>query len=317
VWRRWRSVVDAYAATHPGRQPYLVAEAYSPRRPELLLEYLRPDEFQQAFSFDLLLSPWHAPSMRQAIDDSVGVVARSGAALTWTLNNHDAQRDATRYGRADATDPASWTGNNLVNSDAPVDLLVGQRRARAAALVVLALPGAAYLYQGEELGLPEVLDIPADRREDPLFFRTGGAEIGRDGCRVPMPWTRDPATNYGFSGVAGARAWLPQPSGWDRWSVAAQEDDPDSTLQLHRRAVAVRRRWPGLRGEAFAWVDVPGDVLAFRRDEVLVVLNVGGTPVALPADVVEGYRVCVSSVPGHDDAGIVPGDAAVWLTPRS
>jgi alpha-glucosidase len=257
--------------------------------------------------------------MRQAIEDSVGVVARSGAALTWTLNNHDAQRNVTRYGRADATDPASWTGNNLVNSDAPVDLVIGERRARAAALVVLALPGAAYLYQGEELGLPEVLDIPADRREDPLFWRTGGAEIGRDGCRVPLPWTRDPLTNFGFSGTSGAPgapgapAWLPQPSGWERWSVVEEEADPDSMLHLYRRAVAHRRGSPGLRSETFAWVDLPGDVVAFQRGEVLIMVNVGGTPVRVPDELCDGRKVLVSSVPGHEDVSVVPADAAVWL----
>ena len=313
VWRRWRSIVDGYAATHPGRAPYMVAEAYSPRRPDVLLEYLRPDEFQQAFSFDLLLSPWHAGTMRQAIEDSVGVVARTGAALTWTLNNHDAQRNVTRYGRADATDPDSWTGNNLVNSDAPVDLLVGERRARAAALVVLALPGAAYLYQGEELGLPEVLDIPAERREDPLFWRTDQTEIGRDGCRVPLPWTREPLTNFGFSGVAGAGAWLPQPSGWERYSVVEQDADPDSMLHLYRSAVALRRASAGLSGEAFAWAEMAGDTVAFARGEVLVVLNVGGTAIDLPAALVGPRRVAVCSVPGHDDAHTLPADAAVWL----
>ena len=314
VWRQWRALVDDYRATHPGRDPSLVAEAYSPRRPDLLLQYLRPDEFHQAFSFDLLLSPWHAETLRRAVEESVGEVAATGAALTWTLNNHDAQRDVTRYGRADATDPSSWTGNNLVNSDAPVDVAVGTRRARAAALLMLALPGAAYLYQGEELGLPEVLDIPAERREDPLFWRTGQTEIGRDGCRVPLPWTRDPLTAYGFSSAAGASPWLPQPAGWELWSVAEQEADPGSMLRLYRSAVAHRRALPGLRDGAFAWVELGPETLAFQRDDVVVVTNVGGAPVGLPDELTDGRKVLLSSVVGHEDAGVVPGEATVWLS---
>ncbi len=315
VWRRWRALVDEYAASHPGREPYLVAEAYSPRRPDLLLEYLREDEFHQAFSFDLLLSPWYAESLRQAIDESVFVVGATGAPLTWTLNNHDAQRNVTRYGRADATDPHSWTGNNLVNSDAPVDLTVGTRRARAAALLTLSLPGAAYLYQGEELGLPEVLDIPADRREDPLFWRSGQTEIGRDGCRVPLPWARDNEDACGFSSVRGGTGpWLPQPAGWDYWSVSAQEEQPESMLELYRNAVHHRRSRPELRSEAFAWVafDDPS-VLAFDRAGLLVVTNCSGSALTLGVDLVEGRKVLISSVPGHDDPSVLPADCTVWI----
>jgi alpha-glucosidase len=210
---------------------------------------------------------------------------------------------------------SSYTGNNLLNSTAPVDVAVGTRRARAAAMLTLGLPGAAYLYVGEELGLYEVLDIPADRREDPLFINTGGAELGRDGCRVPLPWSPDPATNFGFSSppVTGG-PWLPQPADWGHFAADAQAVDPASILSLYRRAVAVRRATPTLRTESFAWIDLGDDVVAFRRgDDVLVVLNAGPAPFALPPAIVEGADLLLASVFGHDDIATVPADGAAWL----
>lgn len=316
VWRRWRALVDDYAAHHPGRHPYLVAEAYTPRRPDILEQYLAPDEFHQAFAFDLLLAGWRADQLRDAIVGSLGIAARTGAVPSWTLENHDAQRCVTRYGRADATEEAAFTGNNLVWSDAPVDLAVGTRRARAAALVVLALPGTAYLYQGEELGLPEVLDLPDHARQDPIFRRTGGMEAGRDGCRVPLPWTVGAAGGHGFAPAVGAAPWLPQPDGWGRWAVEAQEADPDSMLHLHRRALRVRRTHPGFAGGELTWVPEPAaDVLAFTRGDVLVVVNTTGATVALEADLVAGRTLAACSLPGHDDPLAVPPDTAVWLAP--
>ncbi len=183
----------------PGRQLVTVSEAYTAKRPDLLLRYVQPDQFHQSFAFDLMLSPWVASMIRESVAGVLDVLVPAGASLAWTLNNHDTQRAVTRYGRADATSPASWTGNNLVYTDADVDLAVGTRRARAMVSFAAALPGTLYLYQGEELGLPEVLDIPDGRREDPIFIRTQGREIGRDGCRVPLPWTASSANAYGFS----------------------------------------------------------------------------------------------------------------------
>ena len=216
VWRRWRRVVDAYMAEHPERDVMLVAEAYAPRRPDLIAEYTRPDEFHQCFAFDLLLSPWHAGSMRRAISEAFEHVRGQGAWPTFALNNHDTQRIVTRLGRQGITEAAAWTGSNLRYADGPVDIALGTVRARAAAGLLLAMPGAVYLYQGEELGLPEVLDLPDDAREDPVFARTGGALIGRDGCRVPLPWT---------AADRAAASWLPQPDWWNTYAVDAQDAD--------------------------------------------------------------------------------------------
>ena len=185
VWRQWRALIDTYQLEHPGRELVAVGEAYTPRRPDLLLDYVRADEFHQSFCFDLMMCPLDAGLLRDTIDSVYAPHVAAGAALTWTLNNHDVQRAVTRYGRADATSPDSWTGNNLVYSGTPVDLALGTRRARAMCAFVAALPGALYLYQGEELGLPEVLDLPLDRRQDPIVVRTEGRVLGSR--RLPRP----------------------------------------------------------------------------------------------------------------------------------
>jgi alpha-glucosidase len=318
-WRRWRRFIDDYERRHPGRELVTVSEAYTPGRPDLLLQYVT-DEFHASFCFDLLLAPWVAPLIRRAIADVVDAFEPVGASLTWTLNNHDAQRSVTRYGRANATDASSFTGNNLVYVESPVDVEVGTRRARAMSVFAAALPGSLYLYYGEELGLPEVLDIPADRRQDPIFVRTEGREIGRDGCRIPMPWDTDPATSFGFSPTRRSgddgEPWMPQPDDWGRWSVAAQAGDPASTLSLTIDTLRVRRTLD--RASSMSWVVVPADAngarsLAFERDGVLVVLNTGADPLALDASLVAGRSLALSSVHGHVETHVVPADGAVWL----
>ena len=254
----------------------------------------------------------------------------AGLLPAWTLNNHDAQRSVTRFGRADAVTHGADIGGSLENSHAAIDIDVGTRRARAAALFELGLPGCVYLYAGEELGLPEVLDLPDEARQDPIFARTGGSEIGRDGCRVPLPWTDDAGTSFGFSPRGKADPWLPQPKEWARWNVASEQDDPSSMLSLYRRALAVRRATPDLTSAGFELLlpDDP-DLVAYRRGEVVVVLNMSDHERSLPADLVGGRRVLVSSVadpvelrstqhrPGRERSvgrrSSVGPDAAVWL----
>jgi len=185
-------------------------------------------------------------------------------------------------------------------------------------VAMLALPGSAFLYQGEELGLPEVLDLPSAVRQDPVVARSGGRELGRDGCRVPLPWTDDEGTNFGFSAspAAGsvAPAWLPQPVGWGAWAASRQATDESSMLALYRSALACRRSFAGEMGDHFEWADGFGvDAVAFVRGSVLVVLNLAGLPLELPAAVAGSRRVVLSSVHGHDDPSVVPADAALWL----
>jgi len=312
-WRRWRRNIDAYQAEHPGRELVTVSEAYTPGKPELLLKFVEPDQFHQSFNFDLMLAPWIATAIRSSVADVYAVLSEAGSSVTWTLNNHDTQRSVTRYGRANATSWESWTKNNLVYVDAPVDEALGVRRAEAMITFAAALPGSLYLFQGEEIGLPEVLDIPADRREDPLFARTNGAEIGRDGCRVPLPWTADSATSFGFSSVEPTgEPWLPQPADWGRHAVALQAADPASTLSLYRSLLAARRSLDP--GEPLTWaLPDSDDLVAFRRGDVLVVLNVRDHDVPLPAELSGTTSIVLSSVRGHDHATTVPSNACVWL----
>ncbi len=331
AWRHWRQLVDAYVADHPGRRLVLVAEAYAPRRPDIMRQYANDEEFHQSFAFDLMLAPWNAEAFRGAVRSTVEALMPAGLLPAWTLNNHDAQRSVTRFGRADAVTHGADIGGSLENSHAEVDIDVGTRRARAAALFELGLPGSVYLYAGEELGLPEVLDVPDEARQDPIFTRTGGAEIGRDGCRVPLPWTDDAGTSFGFSPCGTSDPWLPQPKEWARWNVTSEQADPSSMLSLYRRALAVRRATPDLTSAGFELLlpDDP-DLVAYRRGDVVVVLNLSDHERTLPSDLVGRRRVLVSSVadPANsgrrstdratsDQDGIesVGPDAAVWLGP--
>jgi alpha-glucosidase len=315
VWRRWRSLIDQYEADHPGREILLVAEAYTPERPDLLLAYANPGEFHQSFAFDLMLAPWRPDVMKRVIESNVRALVEVGLLPAWTLNNHDTQRTTTRFGRADAAIHTDLAPGAIVNNLAPVDLILGLRRARAAALLMLALPGAVYLYAGEELGLPEVLDLPDDARQDPVFHNSNGEQYGRDGCRIPLPWTRSVEGSFGFSpNGRAAPPWLPQPEWWGSWAVEAENDDPSSTLAMYRAALALRRNEPGLRSDGLEWIEeLSGNVVAFRREEVIVILNPSDHATTVAATLVGGRRILLSSVHRHVDPHLVPANTTVWL----
>ncbi|MEN8602535.1 glycoside hydrolase family 13 protein [Microbacterium rhizosphaerae] len=296
VYRSWRAVADSYPGTR-----ILVGEVWVPDIVRFT-NYLRPDEMHTAFNFDFLARPWGAASFRTSIDQTLGAHAPVGAPSTWVLSNHDVTRPVTRYGRED-TAFAFLKKRFGVQTDPEL----GLHRARAAALLVAALPGSLYVYQGDELGLPEVEDLPLDLIQDPMHFRSGGIDPGRDGCRVPLPWSGD-RPPFGFS-PDGVDTWLPQPPSWRDLTVEAEEADPASTLNLYRDAIRLRRDLVAESGEAFDWIAGPSpEVLAFRRGDAFVcVVNTGDTPVALPAH----ERVLLSSAPLEN--GRVPGDSAAWL----
>jgi len=299
VYRRWRAVSNEY-----GERPF-VAEVFV-ITPERMALYVRPDELHTAFDFRFLEAGWDAASLHDAIDDSLRVLEPIGAPATWVLSNHDQVRHVTRLGRASATQRLGRAGLKPAQPG-PADLELGRRRARAAALLMLALPGTAYLYQGEELGLEEVEDIPESLLQDPTWLRSGHEVRGRDGCRVPLPWSGT-ASPFGF-GPPGSEPWLPQPASWRDRTVEAQTGDPDSFLELYRSALRLRREHPGFRGTGMAWLPGPRDVLRFDRPGGLeVVVNVGSDPVELPG----GRPVLLASGPLADD-GRLPGDTAVWL----
>jgi alpha-glucosidase len=299
VYREWRQVLDTY----PG-EPAFVAEAWV-ESPQRLARYVRPDELHTAFNFGFLLAPWDAATLRAAVDESTEALAAVDAQPTWVLANHDVVREVSRYARVDNHRPVHSL-DDLIGQ--PVNLELGARRARAAALLMLALPGGAYLYQGEELGLPEVEDLPEDALQDPTWRRSGKTKRGRDGCRVPIPWagTKPP---YGFSpdGVS-ARPWLPQPRSWAQYSVAKLEDDPASTLQLFRSALRIRREHPALGAGTLDWQDAPNGVLIFTRDPGFgCVVNVSAEPLELPPG-----ELLLASGP-LTPAGELPAATAAWL----
>ncbi|SDO42998.1 glycoside hydrolase family 13 protein [Geodermatophilus sp. DSM 45219] len=295
VFRRWRRISDGY----PGDRVF-VSEAVV-AGPERLARYVRSDELHTSFNFDYLKAPWDAGSLRAAIDGTLAALAPVGAPATWVLSSHDETRHVTRFGRA-----ASGAATMGFDAAAPADLALGLRRARAAALLTLALPGSAYLYQGEELGLPEVEDLPEDVLTDPTWERSGHTARGRDGCRVPLPWSgnRPP---FGFT-ADGVSPWLPQPDAWRELTVAAQRDDPASTLSLHRSALRMRRDLPGLADDApLTWRDLGDGVLAFDRGpRFRCIVNLSAHPVPLGA---HGLPV-LSSAPVEEE---LPPDVAVWL----
>ncbi|MEU8006590.1 glycoside hydrolase family 13 protein [Catellatospora sp. NPDC049111] len=282
IYREWRPILDSY----PGGR-MAVAEAWV-ESPERLARYIGADELHQAFNFDFMMADFDPASFRTIIDKSLAEADLVGAPTTWVLSNHDKFRHVTRYGDGE----------------------LGLRRARAATQLMLALPGSAYLYNGEELGLNEVLDLPDELREDPSFQRTGES---RDGCRVPLPWGGTAAEGFRFNPDGLGAPWLPQPAKWEALTAQAQESDPDSTLNFYRAALRLRKELPALGGGTLTWLDAPEGVLAFRREPgVVVVVNIADRAVDLSELALTG-EILLSSGPLHTD-GRIPADTTVWLT---
>ncbi|MER6329909.1 glycoside hydrolase family 13 protein [Streptomyces sp. NPDC001034] len=288
VYRSWRRILDEY----PGER-IAVAEAWTPTVERSAL-YLRPDELHQAFNFDYLGTGWNATELRDVVDRSLRAMNAVHAPTTWVLSNHDVVRHSTRLAEGD---PAR-----------------GLRRARAATLLMLALPGSAYLYQGEELGLPEVVDLPDEVRQDPAFFRSTGQDGTRDGCRVPIPWSGQ-APPFGFGIAESGPSWLPQPTDWGHLTVQAQEGDAASTLEFYRSALAIRREHPALgAGRRITWLDSPDGTLAFRRDSesgsFVCTVNLTRTSVTLATP--GTLLLATADVEPGTGTTELPGDCAVW-----
>ena len=291
VWRRWRRVLEEYGADR-----ILVAEAWVYPL-ERMAQWVRSDEMHQAFNFAYLETPWDAQAQRRIITESLEAFRAVGAPSTWVLSNHDVVRHASRLALT-AENPQGY-GIGPKSLGLPIPDL-GLKRARAATLMMLALPGSAYIYQGEELGLPEHVDIPDDARQDPTWFRTNGERYGRDGCRVPLPWEAG-APAYGFNSTGAT--WLPQPDAWAGLARDVQSGDSTSTLELYRSALAARTD-NDLGDGAIEWLDRGDGVLAFTNGAVTVIANISGAPVPITGDVI------VASGPVGDT---VPTDTTVWL----
>ncbi|MFF4343891.1 glycoside hydrolase family 13 protein [Kitasatospora sp. NPDC001540] len=299
IYRSWRQILDEYPGARIG-----VAEAWTPTV-QRTANYVRPDELHQAFNFQYLGTGWDADALREVIDVSLDSMRPVEAPTTWVLSNHDVTRHATRF----ANPPGLGTQIRT-----PGDRALGLRRARAATLLMLALPGSAYIYQGEELGLPDVTDLPDEVRQDPSFFRQAGQDGYRDGCRVPIPWSGTEAP-YGFGPNVGGPSWLPQPAEWAGLSVEVQTGDPTSTLELYRSALAVRRAQPALgAGTDVEWLPAPAGVLAFRRDapegSFVCTVNTTGEPVRIPAP---GRMLLSSAEAVETEDGVeLPADSTAW-----
>jgi len=302
IYRDWRRLLDDY----PGER-ILAAEAWVDPLSKVAA-WVRPDEMHQAFNFAYLETPWDAAALHRVIDDSIAAFGAVGAPSTWVLSNHDVVRHATRLALTEENPQGHGVGPKTPGLGDPA---VGLRRARAATAIMLALPGSAYVYQGEELGLPEVVDLPDDARQDPTWFRTHGERYGRDGCRVPIPWEAD-APSYGFG--ATDASWLPQPASWAAFARDRQRGVPDSTLTLYQTALRLRREH-ALADGALEWLralpggaELPASAVAFRNRDVTVIANLGDTPLPLPP----GEVLLASGAVGTE----LPVDTAVWLLAR-
>jgi alpha-glucosidase len=294
IYRDWHSVLEEYEGDR-----VLCAEAWVEPLSKLA-RWVRPDEMQQAFNFSYLETPWSGPAIRAVVNTSLDAFTSVGAPSTWVLSNHDVVRHASRL--ALTADNPQGHGIGPKSSGQPVRAL-GLRRARAATALMLALPGSAYLYQGEELGLPEVIDLPDDVRQDPTWFRTKGERYGRDGCRVPLPWEAD-APSYGFS--SADRSWLPQPEDWAPYARDSQRGVAGSTLELYRLLLQTRAEHSLGMGSVEWLSGYPDPVVAFRNGAITVIANTGEDAVDLPAG-----ELLVSSESFSD--GMLPGDTTVWL----
>lgn len=301
IYRAWRRISDSY-----GDDRVFVGEMWLPDAERFAL-YLRADELHTAFNFDFLSCPWDAAAIRTCIERTLSVHAPVSAPATWVLSNHDVTRHVTRFGKVDTSFDFADRRHGM-----PVDYALGRRRARAAVLLTMSLPGSVYVYQGEELGLEEVEDLADELRQDPVWERSGHADPGRDGCRVPIPWS-PAAGGFGFSPPdSGTYPWLPQPEHWESLSAERQAGDPASMLELYRAVIAMRRQLPQLLEVQLQWLDTADGVLAFSRgDGFVVVVNASAVPVELPA------HDAVLLASGELHGGLLPPDTAVWLSTAS
>lgn len=293
IYRKWHEVFAEYS---PPR--VAVAEAWV--RAERRVLYARPDELGQAFNFDLLLADFDASEFKRIITENIALAKTEGSSSTWVLSNHDRVRHATKYGLPAGYDLREWLLSNGTKMD--VDTGLGLARARAATLLMLALPGSSYMYQGEELGLFEVADIPFSQVQDPTWERNHHTDKGRDGCRVPLPWSSQ-GKSFGFS---SGTAHLPQPESFAELAVDVQSGQRGSTLELYRMALKLRRELQST--EDYAWIETGSQhVLHFTRaNGWQSITNFGSTPVSLPPG-----QVLLSSA--QHDSGVLPSNTTIWL----
>jgi alpha-glucosidase len=303
IYKEWRKILDSYP-----NDRMAVAEAWV-HPATRIARYLRPGELMNSFNFEFLGSKWDVAEIKNNINKSIEAIGAVGAPSSWVFNNHDVVRSVDRFDLG-----LGLSGGTTLERHGDVNkfnLERGRKRARAGALLMLALPGGAYIYQGEELTLPEAREIPEDRLSDPRWKMSNYTDRGRDGCRVPLPWRSNTAGAFGFSDNAKLTpkdSWLPQSSNWGDFSVEAQDSDPNSSLNLYRKALEIRKSLSGLGDGPMSWVDAPDHVVAFSRPgDFYCYLNLGAD-FKLP----QAAKVLVSSSPIEN--GVLPTDTAVWFT---
>lgn len=298
IFRRWRAILDSY----PGQRA-MCGEAYVLPLSFMAL-WVRPDEFHQTFNFRFLDSEWKPQIVFNSINESFEAFDAVGAPSTWVLSNHDVIRHASRMGGIVGRPTAS---DGIGPNDTQPNRELGLRRARAATLFTLALPGSMYLYQGEELGLPEHTTLPDEFRQDPTFYRTNGARVGRDGCRVPLPWESGVGAANGFNDTG--LAWLPQPSIYAEYARDRQDGVEGSTLELYKLAIRLRKELQ-LGDGSFEWVEefTNENTLGFKNGEILVIHNFGPENLQLPA-----AKIVASSQNGLTLGATLCVDQTVWL----
>ena len=302
IYRAWRKILNSY----PGDR-MAVAEAWASPASRIA-NYLRPDELANSFNFDFLTSLWEPAYLRKMIDRAVIAMLEVGAPPSWVFNNHDVTRSVDRFDLG--------LQNRQVNTferqgdPEKFDIERGTLRARAGALLMLALPGGAYIYQGEELAVPEVRDIPEDRLTDPIWKMSEYKDRGRDGCRVPIAWTSSQAGAFGFSTNADLQpdqAWLPQSPWWGSYSVESQIGKDGSTHSLYTQALAIRKSESGLGDGPMSWIDAGTDVIAFSRPGNFACYVNFGSPIELP----QGAEILLASQ--KLSGNTIPTDTTVWM----
>jgi len=298
IFRKWRNILDSYDGDRA-----MCGEAYVLPLSFMAL-WVRPDEFHQTFNFRFLNSNWNAQNIFDTVNESFTAFDSVGAPSTWVLNNHDVVRSTSRFGglTIKATD-----SDGIGPNDPQPDRQLGLERARAAALFMLGLPGSAYLYQGEELGLPEHTTLAPEFRQDPTYARTQGKRVGRDGCRVTLPWEAGVGAANGFNTTG--KSWLPQPEIYAEYARNLQEGKTDSTLSLYESALALRKKL-GLGEGSFEWVSglATDEVLGYQNNQILVIHNFGDSAAQLPA----GKKILQSSANATQDGNLSPNQT-VWL----
>ena len=298
IIRRWRKVLDEYD------ERLMAAEAWLGPL-DRMANWVRPDEYHQAFNFGYLGCPWSKAEMTEVINESLRAFGKVGAPSTWVLSNHDVIRHATRFAYEPDMLPPQGDG---IGPDFPQpDEAKGLRRARAASAFMLGLPGGAYIYQGEELGLPEHTTLGGAYRQDPTYARTQGKRVGRDGCRVPLPWVSKANESNGFSSTG--ESWLPQPSSYARYARDLQDGVAGSTLEVYKRVLKVRKQF-NLGAGNFKWAPEFMDetTLAFINNGVLVLSNFAGDPVVIPAGEILATTQADLTIEGE-----LEHDQTVWI----